>query len=363
MMATRRPSIVMVMSHFYPRLGLETATIALAHALGDEYDTKVVCLAQDKVTLEANKALLGAIPAESWGGTARGLHRISSAICHYPRLRSINSDLVILCGAWAAIPYLIAMPRQKGSRVIVWEHSFEKEKIRSNRTLRVLRSLARLVYKRAGVIVCVSERLLLDLERAGFHGRKAVIPNLIDVSVGKLERVHERGRLSCVGTLSSTKNQALAITALALLPDAFTLDIVGDGPERHNLEDLASMLGVDSRVTFHGYLDSPFDLMQRASIFVHPALGETFGIALFEASALGLPVVALNQSIMAEFVPNLIPGELSADTAESFASAIRKLDEVPPTHEEFEAAKSRRELLISDAKSRWHREITLALQR
>ncbi len=83
---------------------------------------------------------------------------------------------------------------------------------------------------------------------------------------------------------------------------AATLEVVGDGPLRPFLEQLARELGVASVTTFYGTVtDAQRDaILSRASVFAMPSriegggAGEGFGIVYMEAGARGLPVVAGN---------------------------------------------------------------------
>lgn len=70
--------------------------------------------------------------------------------------------------------------------------------------------------------------------------------------------------------------------------------IVGDGPERARLEQLAFDLGVAERVEFCGQLPQPaaIDAGRAASIFVMPSVDEAFGVAYIEAMAGWVPVIA-----------------------------------------------------------------------
>lgn len=70
--------------------------------------------------------------------------------------------------------------------------------------------------------------------------------------------------------------------------------IVGEGPEREKLEKLASRLGVDSQVIFTGQREDVWDLIFAMDLFVLPSLSEGIPMALLEALALGVPVVASN---------------------------------------------------------------------
>ena len=69
--------------------------------------------------------------------------------------------------------------------------------------------------------------------------------------------------------------------------------IVGDGPERGALEDLARRLGGADRVDFYGQLEPERAIEQarRSTIFVMPSTEEAFGTAYVEAMAAGVPAI------------------------------------------------------------------------
>jgi len=70
--------------------------------------------------------------------------------------------------------------------------------------------------------------------------------------------------------------------------------LVGEGPERSALEELARRLGISKRVRFAGRREQEdvVGLLHLADVFVLPSYYEGFGVALLEAQAAGLPVVA-----------------------------------------------------------------------
>jgi glycosyltransferase involved in cell wall biosynthesis len=98
------------------------------------------------------------------------------------------------------------------------------------------------------------------------------------------------------GRLLGWKGYHLAIRAFACasLPDTRFV-ILGDGPEKRNLEALARALGVQSQVEFAGAVPRQvvLDRLASADIFVHPSLHDSGGWATLEAMASGLPVICL----------------------------------------------------------------------
>ncbi|MFN0171048.1 MAG: glycosyltransferase family 4 protein [Bryobacteraceae bacterium] len=107
------------------------------------------------------------------------------------------------------------------------------------------------------------------------------------------------GRLELifVGGLVPYKGCDLALRAAARLlrNDAARLTIVGDGPERNRLEQLARSLGIEDDVCFCGWVShgEVFKRLQSADVMVFPSVREFGGAVVFEALLAGaVPVVA-----------------------------------------------------------------------
>lgn len=100
--------------------------------------------------------------------------------------------------------------------------------------------------------------------------------------------------LLCVGRLNWNKNFSLIIKALgAMSTRKFLLVIVGDGPERQSLQDLATLVGIGERVRFLGFQSygNLVGMYAAADVFLHPALIEPYGLVVQEAMATGLPCI------------------------------------------------------------------------
>lgn len=130
-----------------------------------------------------------------------------------------------------------------------------------------------------------------------------IIPNGIDLTKFKWNTHHRTdGRtILYVGRLERRKGVKYLLMAFQLLlqeePEA-KLIIAGDGPDREKLELLAEDLKL-TNVSFLGYIsdDLKLDLLSEADLFCSPAIfGESFGIVLLEAMAVGTVVVAGNNS-------------------------------------------------------------------
>src|SRR3546814_6776058 len=69
---------------------------------------------------------------------------------------------------------------------------------------------------------------------------------------------------------------------------------MGEGPLRGALEARIMQLGLEGRVHLPGFLENPFAVLKRASLFALQSNAEGFPKGLVEAMACGLPVVAAN---------------------------------------------------------------------
>lgn len=70
--------------------------------------------------------------------------------------------------------------------------------------------------------------------------------------------------------------------------------LIGDGPERHNLEVLCRQLGLCDQIRFLGKQQAVEELLAVSDLFLMPSENESFGLAALEAMACGVPVVSSN---------------------------------------------------------------------
>jgi glycosyltransferase involved in cell wall biosynthesis len=106
---------------------------------------------------------------------------------------------------------------------------------------------------------------------------------------------------STMGELSGRKRMDLVIQGFALFsshhPDV-GLAIIGDGPEKENVRQLASSLGVADRVVFSGFLSNPYPVIAESEAFILASSNEGIPNAVLEAMSLSLPIVASRASGM-----------------------------------------------------------------
>lgn len=122
-----------------------------------------------------------------------------------------------------------------------------------------------------------------------------VIPNFVAPSDFRSSPPAITADMIAIGTLEPRKNQAFLLHVLArtkVLGCAYTLTLVGSGPDQEKLKALAKTLGVENQVSFAGFQKNAARLIPQHRILVHAAQMENMPITLIEALALGKPILA-----------------------------------------------------------------------
>lgn len=142
-------------------------------------------------------------------------------------------------------------------------------------------------------------------------------------------------RFVFTGRLVDWKAVDILLDALARTPDECRLEIVGDGPVRHALQQQADRIGVASRVRFHGWLPqvAAADVLRNCDALVLPSIYECGGAAVLEAMATGLPVIATDWGGPADYLDDtcgiLIPPTSRARLEAGLAEAMVRLHGSP----------------------------------
>ena len=169
----------------------------------------------------------------------------------------------------------------------------------------VLRGLMRLLYRRADVIVAVSQQLASNLvKEMNLPVEKVVaIPNPLPVEEIRQaaiapvsHRFFSEGVpvLMAVGRLCPSKDFPTLVRAVADLRKRrdVRLIVLGEGPARSELEILVQSLGLSDVVDLPGFVSQPWPWMARVDVIAISSRGEGWPNVLAEALALGVPVVA-----------------------------------------------------------------------
>ena len=196
--------------------------------------------------------------------------------------------------------------------------------------------VADFVYRSAGRVICVSERVRKGVENhPGIRARATVIYNGVDSKLfypatGELST----NTILSVGNLIPTKGHELLMRAIATLRKCdlrVRWEIIGDGPERQRLEQLGRELEVDGQVYFLGRQSRSqvAEAMRRCTLFALPSYYEGLGCVYLEAMCSGKTVIGCRGQGIDELVQHAVngwligPGDLE-ELTESLATLLQK---------------------------------------
>lgn len=150
-----------------------------------------------------------------------------------------------------------------------------------------------------------------------------------------------------VGRMAQEKNWYTLLEACALSMQSdpkIRLVLIGDGPEKNELQKYAQELGIAQKVKFLGKI--PFDEIPRylkaADCFAYASVTETQGLVTLEAIAAGLPVAAVDAVGTSDIVRHGIEGLLCDNNSAALAATIRSLLENSHSLERFKLAAKKR---------------------
>jgi glycosyltransferase involved in cell wall biosynthesis len=152
----------------------------------------------------------------------------------------------------------------------------------------------------ADAVISIAPAITAELRGARYRPEQIhEVPNGVPVPQRSwLRRAdwNTQPRAVFVGRLAPEKRIGTLLEAWAqgvkpVLPDS-RLVLIGDGPERPALESQIERLGIRDVVELAGSIDDPVARLRDADLFVLPSAEEGMSIALLEAMALGIPVVA-----------------------------------------------------------------------
>lgn len=233
--------------------------------------------------------------------------------------------------------------------VVATEHSLCQTQLEGRKLNAGIRALylASERLGRATVAVSPSVRELLrqwGVPQARIH----VVPNGIDASRFSFDEVRRKEArayyglpedafvVGGVGRFVPAKRFDVVVRALAQLPGDATLLLAGSGQQERELRRTAGELGVADRVIFTGnrpYLPDPRDdapdmpsLLAAMDVLAAPGTDETFGLAVLEGLAAGLPVLYTTAPALTDMPPDAAPtARRVTGGADAFATEMHRL--------------------------------------
>ena len=226
----------------------------------------------------------------------------------YKRLHSVLSEgsfhLIHTHGYFADILATLAAILLRIPRISTYHGLISNDK-----TLMFYNILDHIILRFSNEIIAVSEEIKDELIRIGIKGTRIkvilnAVPTKVDDTISSQNRQKIRGLFGIkeeefvvgyVGRLSQEKGIKHLIESTSLLIESgipIKVLIIGDGPQRKELEALASEQEAKQEIIFSGFQENIENWFPAMDVFVLPSLTEGTPMALLEAMAFGLPVVA-----------------------------------------------------------------------
>ena len=184
-----------------------------------------------------------------------------------------------------------------------------------------VKNFSRIRLKNANVVIAPTTKVAKTLRSYGLKNEIDVVPSGVSLKqhnykMSPEERAEKRRALGIpedhnvvlnLGRLGTEKNLDELVQYFALvlkLHDKLTFLIVGDGPAKKSLEDLATKLGVRDHIIFTGMV-APTEVQmyyQLADLFVSASTSETQGLTYIEAAANGLPLLCRKDECLCDII-------------------------------------------------------------
>ncbi len=321
--ASTRPRVLLHAFSTFQLGGPQARFVQLANALGPAYEHHVVAMDN---RFDAGERLLAEVrwqPVQM--NVKKGGLLANRGECRR-QIQRLRPDL-LLSYNWGAIEWAAANLPRLVPQVHV-EDGFGPEEARQQLprrvwTRRVLLGLGQvpLVVASRRLEAIATDIWKLPAWRVRFLANGVALP--------EPAAQHKAEGMLCIGTVAGLrpeKNIARLIRAFANLraEQPARLVVVGDGPLRGELEALAQSLGVGDDVEFTGYLANPGTRLAEFDVFALSSDTEQLPIALLEAMAHGMPIVATRVGDIEAVLAEVSPGNLCAPQDDAFAQALRE---------------------------------------
>jgi len=204
--------------------------------------------------------------------------------------------LSLICRWLHKIPYIVSL---RGADVPGYSDRFPL-------IYKILKPLIRQIWKKSAEVVSNSQGLRELALKTNAGQKISVIPNGIDVEqfrpkeesrIKNQESGNNNFKIICISRLTARKGFNYLIDAVAKIAGKYpdlSLEIVGEGDAKEELEKQAKRANLGSRIEFKGRIshEKTPAAYNRATVFVSPSLNEGMSNTMLEALASGLPIIA-----------------------------------------------------------------------
>lgn len=230
------------------------------------------------------------------------------------------------------------------SKKYIWVHNDFKASLESSNypfLIKIRNIFMRRKFKHFDKIISVSNNCKKNFEYIfnGFEDRSITIYNLLDGdSILKKSELKTKIKMDgefnicTMARLVSSKQVDKLLKIVKVLKEKkykIKLYIIGDGPEKENLETYVKDNNLSKEVIFTGIQKNPYNILKQADLFVSLSKYESLGLVLLEALILNVPCVSLNNEGAIDIYENIAPENKcllidSVDKSNTFEQILNK---------------------------------------
>lgn len=255
-------------------------------------------------------------------------------------IRLSNYDILVGCSSMY-FPLAVCGTLFLNCKLVLWEHSH----FFLNTEVRFQRYCRKFWVEFASAIVVLTNTDRINYLNNIKNRNVFCINNMLDRRlINNASKYNQQSKsILSVGRLCPVKNFHAIIEIgrqLFFKYPEWKWDIWGDGEMRSLLQTAINEAGLQNYITLKGWSDNIYDLYQNYSIFISTSKNEGFGLAILEALANRLPVVAFDVLCgPKEMITNGVNGFLISDlNIKKMEAAISELIENPSKRQEFSDA-------------------------
>lgn len=313
--------------------GAETMVSRLASNINlDKIDVEVICIYGDPQNNRLENSILNSGVKIKYIGKGKGfslsaVRRLWKELSTYhPTVVHTHLSACVYCAPWVLAHNV---------KMLHTIHNMPKYELITPK-----RKIMAFMYKIGKAIpVAISKEIQSMMsEEYKLKNKAELIYNPVDVNkFYKDNDKHEDICLITAGRLSRQKNQKLLIDAIKSLCYKYqnvSLNILGDGPLRAELENYVKSNGLDNVIFFKGNVDNVEEYFSKSDIFVLSSSYEGLPLVILEAMAAQLPIISTNVGGIIDIVTD--NGLLvEAENESEMVKALKKLIENKDLREKF----------------------------
>lgn len=243
---------------------------------------------------------------------------------------------------------IIAGSSNKKAKKIAWVHCDLAKK----EGMAVQAEKLKQYYQAFDKVVCVSQNVKDSfVELFGMDAKTVVVYNVNDekeitTKASEFPVAKDNGvNLVALGRLTPQKSFDRLLQACALLNKdgySFHLRILGEGPERQNLEAMIQDLHLEDSVSLMGFQSNPYSYVDAADLVICSSVYEGLSTVITEALILGKPVVTTPCTGMQELLGDSEFGLITEDSVHGLYEGIKKMLDTPALMAQYAAAAKQR---------------------